>query len=88
MPKSGRTATAVQVRDRRDTWLAAMLENVRKTLKLGTGPAKSVAKMLLEDDQESLTKRMHRALTPVFQYKLTMDRGYQNYTRWIDVWRV
>jgi hypothetical protein len=87
-PKGGRTATAVHVRNRRDTWLATMLENVRNTLQMGTGPSKSVAKMLLEDDQEGLTKRQYSALTPsILKCKLTVNSRYQNYSWWIDVRR-
>ncbi|KAH8885271.1 cytochrome P450 [Thozetella sp. PMI_491] len=53
---SQRTATAVEVRTRRDQWLAAMLENVRSNLtKVRPGDKKCVAEMLLEDSQEGLT---------------------------------
>jgi phenylacetate 2-hydroxylase len=58
LPGSGRTATALEVRERRDKWLAAMLDKVRDTLTLRTGPKKCVAEMLLTDKQEGLTKRM------------------------------
>lgn len=53
-----RTATATEVRGRRDKWLATMLDNVRGSLsKLRPGDKKCVAEMLLEDNQEGLTNR-------------------------------
>lgn len=67
MPTSSsrsRTATAKKVRARRDTWLAAALNEVRESTPVDAvetgrkaGPEKSVARMLLEDNQEGLTKR-------------------------------
>ena len=54
-----RTATAKEVRGRRDQWLAKMLDNVRGNLNLRTGPKKSVAEMLLVDSsKDDLTERM------------------------------
>jgi hypothetical protein len=46
-----------------------MLEKVRDTLNLGTAPERSVAKMLLEDDQEGLTKREYRSGTAAQLYR-------------------
>ncbi|XRM44943.1 hypothetical protein ABZX51_008046 [Aspergillus tubingensis] len=54
--KRGRTATAVEVRKRRDKWLAAMLDGVRESLQLRTGDGKCVAKLLLTDNQDGLTQ--------------------------------
>ncbi|PYH93380.1 cytochrome P450 [Aspergillus ellipticus CBS 707.79] len=54
--KGGRTATALEVRQRRDTWLAAMLDRVRDTLPFRTGEKKCVAEMLLTYSQEGLTQ--------------------------------
>ncbi|TVY43659.1 Phenylacetate 2-hydroxylase [Lachnellula subtilissima] len=47
-----RTATAKEVRGRRDQWLAKMLDNVRNNINLRTGPKKSVAEMLLVDSSK------------------------------------
>lgn len=59
--KNQRTATATEVRGRRDKWLATMLDNVRGSLnKLRPGDKKCVAEMLLEDNQEGLTNRKSR----------------------------
>lgn len=58
MGSNKRTATATEVRGRRDQWLAAMLGNVCNSLhKLRPGDKKCVAEMLLEDNQEGLTQR-------------------------------
>lgn len=52
-----RTVTALDVRARRDKWLAAMLDKVRDNVHLRTESKKSVAELLLTDSQEGLTKR-------------------------------
>ncbi|KAH8664249.1 cytochrome P450 [Xylariales sp. PMI_506] len=56
--KNGRTAEATEVRGRRDKWLATMLDDIQDSLKLklNVGGKKSVAQMLLEDNEEGLTK--------------------------------
>ncbi|GKZ72751.1 hypothetical protein AnigIFM60653_011876 [Aspergillus niger] len=54
--KEGRTATALEVRERRDKWLATMLDGARESIRLRTGDRKCVAKLLLTDEQEGLTK--------------------------------
>jgi phenylacetate 2-hydroxylase len=64
MPKGGRTSTAIEVRARRDKWLAAMLQNVRDTLAVQPRSKKCVAEMLLTENQDGLTKR----ITPKIQY--------------------
>ncbi|KAJ5642861.1 cytochrome P450 [Penicillium longicatenatum] len=51
-----RTAAAVEVRQRRDTWLSSMLDNVRNSLPLRNGSKKCVSEMLLTDNQEGLTQ--------------------------------
>ncbi|TVY48400.1 Phenylacetate 2-hydroxylase [Lachnellula occidentalis] len=59
-----RTATAKEVRGRRDQWLAKMLDNVRDSLNLHAGPKKSVAEMLLADSsKDDLTaSRCHQSI--------------------------
>ncbi|GKZ30915.1 hypothetical protein AbraIFM66950_010652 [Aspergillus brasiliensis] len=54
--KQGRTSTALEVRERRDKWLATMFDGVRQSLHLRTGDRKCVAQLLLTDQQEGLTK--------------------------------
>ncbi|RSM09121.1 hypothetical protein CEP52_004298 [Fusarium oligoseptatum] len=55
--KNPRMATATEVRQRRDTWLAAMLKAVTTNLnRKRPGDKKCVAEMLLEDNQEGLTE--------------------------------
>ncbi|KAM5343721.1 hypothetical protein ACJ41O_012258 [Fusarium nematophilum] len=55
--KNPRTALAMAVRNRRDAWLATMLDNVKSNLNhLRPGDKKCVAEMLLEDSQEGLTQ--------------------------------
>ncbi|KAJ5238564.1 cytochrome P450 [Penicillium chermesinum] len=51
----GRTNTAVDVRQRRDSWLASMLDNVKSSLPLKRESKRCVAEMLLTDNQEGLT---------------------------------
>ncbi|KAL3446366.1 cytochrome P450 [Aspergillus insuetus] len=54
--KRGRTTTALEVRARRDQWLAKMLDNVRGCMnKLRPADKKSVAEMLIENDHDGLT---------------------------------
>ncbi|KAL5341626.1 cytochrome P450 [Aspergillus crustosus] len=54
--KGNRTATALEVRARRDKWLATMLDNVRGGLeKVRPADKKSVAEMLLENNEDGLT---------------------------------
>ncbi|KAJ5108318.1 cytochrome P450 [Penicillium angulare] len=53
---SARTTSALEVRQRRDTWLASMLRNVRESLSLEKATKRSVAEMLLTDNMEGLTK--------------------------------
>ncbi|KAH8650482.1 cytochrome P450 [Ilyonectria robusta] len=55
--KNRRMATATAVRERRDTWLAAMLKAVTTNLdRKRPGDKKCVAEMLLEDNQEGLAE--------------------------------
>ncbi|KAL3471648.1 cytochrome P450 [Aspergillus californicus] len=53
-----RTHTATKVRERRDKWLAAMLETVRKNTKHKQPPSdkRCVAEMLIENNQDGLTE--------------------------------
>ncbi|KAL3457161.1 cytochrome P450 [Aspergillus heterothallicus] len=61
--KRDRTTTALEVRARRDTWLAKMLENVRGGMnKLRPADKKSVAEMLLENDHDGLTQHDVRTI--------------------------
>ncbi|KAF3402675.1 Phenylacetate 2-hydroxylase [Talaromyces pinophilus] len=54
--KRDRTATALEVRARRDQWLAKMLDNVRGGMnRLRPVDKKSVAEMLIENDHDGLT---------------------------------
>ncbi|KAL3489963.1 cytochrome P450 [Aspergillus germanicus] len=54
--KRDRTTTALEVRARRDQWLAKMLDNVRGGMnKLRPADKKSVAEMLIENDHDGLT---------------------------------
>jgi hypothetical protein len=55
---TSRNTTAVAVRARRDKWLATMLDKARQDLPLHEGSMKSVAEMLLTDNQQGLTTRM------------------------------
>ncbi|VUC36590.1 unnamed protein product [Clonostachys rosea] len=56
MAKSDRTATALEVRARRDNWLNSMLDKVKSTLKPSDSDKKPIAEMLLEDNTEGLTQ--------------------------------
>ncbi|KIV78237.1 hypothetical protein PV11_09973 [Exophiala sideris] len=51
-----RTETAKVVRERRDKWLATMLESVNDSITQRVTPKQSVAEMLLRDSQEGLTE--------------------------------
>jgi hypothetical protein len=57
MVSNDRNKTAKEVRQRRDSWLATMLDNVREKLPLKTSSRKCVADILLTDHQEGLTQR-------------------------------
>lgn len=54
--KNKRTATALEVRARRDNWLSNMLESVRGGVKPLVGDRKPIARMLMEDNTEGLTQ--------------------------------
>ncbi|KAL4887537.1 cytochrome P450 [Aspergillus karnatakaensis] len=61
--KQQRTATALDVRARRDNWLATMLENVRGSLGKGCPSEKqSVAQMLIENNHDGLTQQDVRTI--------------------------
>lgn len=66
LPKSARTSTAVEVRNRRDKWLAALLDKVRRRVFVNVGARKSVAELLLTDNQEGLTTRKFSLLYFLF----------------------
>ncbi|EXJ83385.1 hypothetical protein A1O1_07007 [Capronia coronata CBS 617.96] len=53
---NGRNKIAKEVRQRRDTWLSTMLENVRGSLPMKLGPKRNVAEMLLTNNHEGLTQ--------------------------------
>lgn len=65
--KKERTAVALAVRERRDRWLAAMLDKVRDSLPMRTGTKKCVAEMLLTDKDEGLTKRKYREIVVILK---------------------
>ena len=52
----------MEVRARRDKWLAQMLENARGSAKVRAADKKCVAEMLLEDNGEGLTQRAYSAI--------------------------
>ncbi|KAK6214286.1 hypothetical protein LQW54_004512 [Pestalotiopsis sp. IQ-011] len=59
--RGSRTVTATEVRDRRDKWLATMLDEISRRLELNSSSPKAigrkcVAGMLLEDNQENLSQ--------------------------------
>jgi phenylacetate 2-hydroxylase len=56
LAKSERTATALEVRARRDNWLNSMLDKVKLALKPSESDKKPIAEMLLEDNTEGLTQ--------------------------------
>ncbi|CAH0051154.1 unnamed protein product [Clonostachys solani] len=56
LAKSDRTATALEVRARRDNWLNSMLDKVKSALKPSESDKKPIAEMLLEDNTEGLTQ--------------------------------
>ncbi|KAL4963089.1 cytochrome P450 [Aspergillus stella-maris] len=66
--KKDRTTTAVEVRKRRDGWLARMLNDVRVKMKVNgkqaasTEEKKSVAEMLIENDVDGLTQQDIRTI--------------------------
>lgn len=85
--KRERTATAVEVRKRRDKWLAAMLDGVRESLRQRIGDKKCVAKLLLTDNQEGLTKRKCFPFN-VDELRLMIASRCQNNTWWPHVRRL
>lgn len=69
-PANARTATAKEVRARRDKWLAAMLDSVRDSFVETASSKKCVAEMLLSDSQGGLTTRKcDRPLSRVLKLK-------------------
>lgn len=91
LSKSERSATATEVRGRRDRWLATMLEGARQNVGKQSAAKKTVAEMLLTDNNEGLTEReysLHLFLLLSRRLALTAHSGRQNNPWRPHVWRV